>query len=208
MFPVSFHLFLVHANIQICSHANHSSSTQCPVGHPLPQKGHIEFYTHTTLMVHGLVTPSAHKAASNELYPFAPPLISLNTAQFWSSVNGFVCWHVTEFRRESEMPTFWIYRTSISVFKAVYEHSVFYWFIMKTSFSFFLMPFSGVGFFFCIYGSFRHLVGLHGWGISPAPRPVLTQDNTIQRNTDTHPCPEQDSNLQSQCTRGRRQYLP
>jgi hypothetical protein len=59
----------------------------------------------------------------------------------------------------------------------------------------FLMPFSGVGFFYFTYGSFRHLVGLLGWGISPAPKPLPTQDNTTQRNTDTHPCPEQDSNL-------------
>jgi hypothetical protein len=43
----------------------------------------------------------------------------------------------------------------------------------------------------------RHLVGLLGRGISPAPRPQPTQDNTTQRNADTHPCPEQDSNLQS-----------
>jgi hypothetical protein len=33
---------------------------------------------------------------------------------------------------------------------------------------------------------FKHLVGLLGWGISPAPRPLTTQDNTIQRNTNTH----------------------
>jgi hypothetical protein len=32
---------------------------------------------------------------------------------------------------------------------------------------------------------FRHLVGLLGWGISPAPRPLPTQDNTTQRNADT-----------------------
>jgi hypothetical protein len=70
------------------------------------------------------------------------------------------------------------------------------------------MPFSGVGISFFTYGSLRHLVGHLGWGISPAPRPLPTQDNTTQRNTDTHPCPEQDSNLQSQCSSGRRQYLP
>jgi hypothetical protein len=33
------------------------------------------------------------------------------------------------------------------------------------------------------YGSFRHLIGLLGRGISPAPRPLPTQDNTTQRNT-------------------------
>jgi hypothetical protein len=32
--------------------------------------------------------------------------------------------------------------------------------------------------FFFTYGSFRHLVGLLGRGISPAPRPLPTQDNT------------------------------
>jgi hypothetical protein len=81
---------------------------------------------------------------------------------------------------------------------------------MRNAFFFlvFLMPFSGVGFFLFTYGSFRHLVGLLGRGISPAPRPLPTQDNTTQRNTDTHPCPEQDSNLRSQCSSGRRQYLP
>jgi hypothetical protein len=53
------------------------------------------------------------------------------------------------------------------------------------------------------------LVGFLGRGISPAPRPLPTQDNTTQhRETDTHPRPEQDSNLRSQCSSGRRQYLP
>jgi hypothetical protein len=40
--------------------------------------------------------------------------------------------------------------------------------------------------FLLTYGSFRHLVGLRGRGISPEPRPLPTQDNTTQRNTDTH----------------------
>jgi hypothetical protein len=53
--------------------------------------------------------------------------------------------------------------------------------------------------FLFTYGSLRHLIGVLGRGISPAPRPLPTQDNTTQRNTDTHPCPEQDSNLRSQC---------
>jgi hypothetical protein len=47
-------------------------------------------------------------------------------------------------------------------------------------FFFFLMPFSGVGFFLFTYGSFRHLVGLLGRGIRPVPRPLSTQDNTTQ----------------------------
>jgi hypothetical protein len=54
-----------------------------------------------------------------------------------------------------------------------------------SSFSFFRMPSSGVGFFLFTYGFFRHLVGLLERGISPAPRPLLTQDNTTRRNTDT-----------------------
>jgi hypothetical protein len=52
-------------------------------------------------------------------------------------------------------------------------------------FLFFLMPFSGVGFFLFTYGSFRHLVGLLGWGISPAPGPLPTQDNTTQKHRHT-----------------------
>jgi hypothetical protein len=34
------------------------------------------------------------------------------------------------------------------------------------------------------------LVGLLGRGISPAPRPLPTQENITQRNTDTLLCPE------------------
>jgi hypothetical protein len=37
---------------------------------------------------------------------------------------------------------------------------------------------------------------------------TYTQDNTTQRNADTHPCPEQDSNLRSQHSSNRKQYLP
>jgi hypothetical protein len=77
----------------------------------------------------------------------------------------------------------------------------------SSSFSVFLMPFKALEFLFT-YGSIRHLVGLLGQGISPAPRPLPTQDNTTQRNRDTHPCPKQDSNPRSQCSSSRRQYLP
>jgi hypothetical protein len=77
----------------------------------------------------------------------------------------------------------------------------------SSSFSFSLCLFQASEFLFT-YGSLRHLVGLLGRGISPAPRPLPTQDNTTQTNTDTHPCPEQDSTLRSQCSSGRRQYLP
>jgi len=34
---------------------------------------------------------------------------------------------------------------------------------------------------------------------------IYTQDNTTQKNADTHPCPERDSNPRSQCSRGRDQ---
>jgi hypothetical protein len=40
---------------------------------------------------------------------------------------------------------------------------------------------------------FGHLVGLLGRGISPTQGLYL--HNTTQKNADTHPCPEQDSNL-------------
>jgi hypothetical protein len=63
-------------------------------------------------------------------------------------------------------------------------------------------------FSFLLMDPFRHLAGLLGWGISPAPRLLPTQHNTTHRNTDTHPCPEQDSKLRSQCSSCRRQYLP
>jgi hypothetical protein len=42
----------------------------------------------------------------------------------------------------------------------------------------------------------------------PDARPLLTQDNTTQKHADTRPCPKQDLNLWSQCSSGRRQYLP
>jgi hypothetical protein len=42
----------------------------------------------------------------------------------------------------------------------------------------------------------------------PDARPLPTQDNTTQKHADKHPCSEQDSNLRSQCSSGRSQYLP
>jgi hypothetical protein len=45
-------------------------------------------------------------------------------------------------------------------------------------------------------------------GDQPDSRPLPTQDNTTQKHADTHPCTKQDSNLRSQCSSGRRQYLP
>jgi hypothetical protein len=63
--------------------------------------------------------------------------------------------------------------------------------------------------FLFTYGSFKHLVGFLGRGISPAPRPVPTQDNTTQRNTDTVHALSRIRNCEpTQCPSGRRQYLP
>jgi hypothetical protein len=55
---------------------------------------------------------------------------------------------------------------------------------------------------------FGHLVGLHGWGISLMQGLYLHRTTQHRKNVDTHPCPEQDSNLPSQCLSGWRQYLP
>jgi hypothetical protein len=45
-------------------------------------------------------------------------------------------------------------------------------------------------------------------GDQPDARPLPTQNNTTQKHADTHPCPKLDSNLRSQCSSGRRQYMP
>jgi hypothetical protein len=76
----------------------------------------------------------------------------------------------------------------------------------SSSFSFSLCLFEASDFFlFLLMDPLDILVGLLGRGISPAPRPL--QDNTTQRNTDTHPCPEQDPNVRaaegSTCLRPR-----
>jgi len=42
-------------------------------------------------------------------------------------------------------------------------------------------------------------------GDQPDARPLPTQDNTTQKNVDTHPCLERDSNPRSQCSRCWRQ---
>jgi hypothetical protein len=60
------------------------------------------------------------------------------------------------------------------------------WKSSSSSFLFFLMFFLRCRIFVFTYGSFRHLVGLLGRGISPAPRPLPTHDNTTQRNTHIH----------------------
>jgi hypothetical protein len=45
-------------------------------------------------------------------------------------------------------------------------------------------------------------------GDQPDARPLPTRDNTTQKNADSHPCLKQDSNLRSQCSSARRQYVP
>jgi hypothetical protein len=45
-------------------------------------------------------------------------------------------------------------------------------------------------------------------GDRPDARPLPTEDNTTQKNADIHPCLEWDSNPRSQCSSGRRQYVP
>jgi hypothetical protein len=58
------------------------------------------------------------------------------------------------------------------------------------------------------YESIGQLIGLLGRGIGRRKASTYTQDNTTQKNADTHPCLEWDSNLWSQCSSGRRQYVP
>jgi hypothetical protein len=45
-------------------------------------------------------------------------------------------------------------------------------------------------------------------GDQPDARPLHTQNNTTQKNVDTHPCSGSDSNPRSQRSNGRRQYRP
>jgi len=48
-------------------------------------------------------------------------------------------------------------------------------------------------------------VGRTPWtGDRPDARPLPTQDNTTQKNADTHPCLEWNSNTWSQCSSGLR----
>jgi len=42
-------------------------------------------------------------------------------------------------------------------------------------------------------------------GYQPDTRPLPTQDNTTQKNMDTHPWPEWDLNPWSQCSSSQRQ---
>jgi hypothetical protein len=63
--------------------------------------------------------------------------------------------------------------------------------------------------------NFLNLMNLFGhfgktpWtGNQPDEMPLPTQDNTTQKNADTHPCLECDLNPRSQCSSGRRQHVP
>jgi hypothetical protein len=56
----------------------------------------------------------------------------------------------------------------------------------SSSSSFSLCLFQASDFFFFTFGSFRHLVGLLGRGISPAPRSLPTHRTTQHRKTQTH----------------------
>jgi len=62
-------------------------------------------------------------------------------------------------------------------------HSIY--FRSSSSFSLFLMPSHASDFLFYLW-ILRHLVGLLGWGISPAPRPLPTHRTTQRRETQTH----------------------
>jgi len=55
---------------------------------------------------------------------------------------------------------------------------------------------------------FGQLVGLLEWGIDPSKASTYTQDNTTQKNIDTHPCLKWDLNPRSKCSSGWRQYVP
>jgi hypothetical protein len=50
---------------------------------------------------------------------------------------------------------------------------------------------------------FEQLVGLLGQGISQTQGFYLHRTTQHRKNSDTHPCPEKDSNLRSQCSSGR-----
>jgi hypothetical protein len=50
---------------------------------------------------------------------------------------------------------------------------------------------------------FRHVVGLLGTSDQLVTRPLSTQDNTIQKDADKHPCLEGDSNPRSQQPTGQ-----
>jgi len=52
-------------------------------------------------------------------------------------------------------------------------------------------------------------IGRTPWtGDQPVAGPLPTQDSTTQKNADTRPCLERDSNPWSQCSSGRSQYVP
>jgi len=68
----------------------------------------------------------------------------------------------------------------------------------------------GLGLMACSNSEFNFAEFMNLWtfgrtswtGNQPNARPLPTHDNTTQKNVDTHPCLEWDSNLQSQCLNG------
>jgi hypothetical protein len=71
-----------------------------------------------------------------------------------------------------------------------------------------LLAYSGSEFIFLkLMNLFGQLVGLLGRGISPTQGLYLHRI-TKHRKTRTHPCLEWNSNPQSQCSSGRRPYMP
>jgi hypothetical protein len=62
-------------------------------------------------------------------------------------------------------------------------------------------------FTFTFYESIGHLVGLLERGIGPTQGLYLHRTTQTQRNADTHPCLEWDSNPRFQCSSGQRQYV-
>jgi len=50
------------------------------------------------------------------------------------------------------------------------------------------------------------LVGLRGRVIGPTQGLYLHRTTQHRKNAHTHPCSEQDSNLRSRCSSGRKQY--
>jgi hypothetical protein len=57
------------------------------------------------------------------------------------------------------------------------------------------------------YGSYRQVLGLLGWEISPVAVSLLTQDNTNRKNADVHLCLGWDSNAGSECLSSRRHFV-
>jgi hypothetical protein len=62
-------------------------------------------------------------------------------------------------------------------------------------------------YFLKLMSLFRHLVGLLGWGSARHKLSIYTGQHNTEKRGHTS-CLEWDSNKQSQCSSGRRQYVP